>query len=152
MEALIVIIALIFVVFMLVKGGRKLESRDVTSMHDQELVKYKSQFEQRAHLCIKAGNYEKYEFYKKKIEDIAAEIIRRNAGITPEKIREFGESIKKHADIVAFLTKEKGVTEKQANDAILNKIEALQNKYQKEGLNEDLALEKAGKDVYSLIK
>ena len=52
MEIILIIGAVAFVVFLLVRAGRNIETRDATTMLDAELIRYKSQFEQRASLSL----------------------------------------------------------------------------------------------------
>ena len=118
MEILIGIIIASVILFLLIKGGQSLESRDVTKMLDAELIKYKSQFEQRAHLSIKAGDNTKYEFYTNKIQELTNEINRRSTGLAPDKMLELNALIKKHTALVELLMSKKGFTEEQANNSI----------------------------------
>lgn len=152
MEIFIAIIIISVILFLLIKGGQSLESRDVTKMLDAELIKYKSQFEQRARLSIKAGDNTKYEFYTNKIQELANEITRRSTGLAPDKMLELNTLIKKHTALVELLMSKKGFTEEQANNSILNKIEDRQRQYQEKGLSEEESLEKAGADVYSIVE
>ncbi|MHA6495524.1 hypothetical protein ACX0MV_20100 [Pseudomonas borbori] len=78
---------------------------------------------------------------EKENQAIKAELITR-ANATKKTTQELSEVINSHATLVILLMKEKGLTEDQANTAILNKIEARKNQYQLKGLSEEQALEK----------
>lgn len=151
MEAFIVVAVVVAIIFILVKGGRKLENRDVKTMHDAELIKYKAQFEHRAHLSIKSGNNEKYEFYTNKARELGNEIQARQFGLSQSQMAELTSLVKKHAALSALLMEKKGYTEQQANTAILNKIESRKLQYLEKGMSKEAALEKSASDVYSLI-
>ena len=98
MEIFIAIIIISVILFLLIKGGQSLESRDVTKMLDAELIKYKSQFEQRARLSIKAGdniNVSTSEDGKTVTVSATAEptVLEAGSGITVEKTEEEASKI-----------------------------------------------------------
>lgn len=148
METILIIGAVVFVVFLLVKAGRKIETRDATTMLDAELIRYKAQFEQRATLSLRAGDGKKYEFYTAKIQELSNEISKRRTGLSQGDMTKLTGLIKKHAELVVLLMRKNGYTEEQATAEILNEIDLKKIQYQKEGLNENDALEKASVDVY----
>ena len=136
----------------LIKNGKSLESRDVMKMQDNELIKYRSQFEQRATLCVKAGKHGEYKKYQEKIDEITSEIARRKSDCSINVFLDINEMMLKHVKLIEVLIEKNGCTEDQANKFILNKIEHRKTQYQKKGLSEQEALEKSSLDVYQLAE